>query len=542
MKKIFVLLVALLFCALVLGGCAGKTSASPSNTTPPPYAATTSVPVPKTSVSPATQTALTPQSGGTLREGEAVFPSAGVGWQAEVRPFMSTPLVPPFFDALITGDDKGNFSPNLATKWDIASDLSSITMTIRQGVKFHDGSDLNSAVVKWNLDQLINAKISDYASCSSAEVIDPYTVKLNVKSYNNTLIDTLASTYIVSKATYDAHGGGKEAIEWMRWNPVGTGPFKFASYTPNVSIKGVKFNDYWQKGKPYLDAIEIYYISDPMTKSASFQAGELDVIDQSLSRVEYELQQKGFEVIKNYCLIFTLAPDNKNSDSPLSNLKVRQAIDYAIDRDSLVKNLGYGFWKTTYQNAVPGSSSYINDLPARAYNPEKAKQLLAEAGFTSGFKLSLIANTSVVDSNLMTAIQGFLSKVNINAELNMVDAGAYTTFNQKGWTNGLIASGNRMDTNVHRNLAMGWIQNSNTNFSVLKTNEFQGLYDASVTAKNFDPVLMQKIVRYISDNAMFFPLLCQSQGVVQKPFVHDTGFMTKLNITQWNPANAWISK
>ena len=90
---------------------------------------------------------------------------------------------------------------------------------------------------------------------SSSEVIDDYTVKVNLNTYINSIMSTIGGTFVVSKAAYDAHGGGKDAETWMRSNPVGTGPFKLDSFKPTVSLRGVRNENYWQPGKPYLDAI-----------------------------------------------------------------------------------------------------------------------------------------------------------------------------------------------------------------------------------------------------------------------------------------------
>ncbi|MFC1864125.1 ABC transporter substrate-binding protein, partial [Thermodesulfobacteriota bacterium] len=92
---------------------------------------------------------------------------------------------------------------------------------------------------------MINAKIGDYAYAKSVDILDEYTIKVNLSTYTNGILTTMGGTNMASKAAYDAHGGGKDASEWMRWHPVGTGPFKMVSFEPNVSIRGERFDDYW---------------------------------------------------------------------------------------------------------------------------------------------------------------------------------------------------------------------------------------------------------------------------------------------------------
>jgi peptide/nickel transport system substrate-binding protein len=278
-----------------------------------------------------------------------------------------------------------------------------------------------------------------------------------------------------------------------------------------------------------------------MTRAQSFEAGEMDMIGGDLSKVEYDLQGKGYITVKSYAVAMCLIPDSKNPSSPLSNVKVRQAIDYAIDRDAIVKSLGYGFWTSTYQFAAPGSSSY-NDGLTRAFNPDKAKQLLSEAGYPNGFKITLYGSTATTNRDFAVALQGYLSKVGINMELNIMDHGTYTQIRNTGWTNGFIVGGMAFDGNMNYALNANFTQNTAANPSLLKPDEFQSLYNSAAAAKEFDPALTKKVTKYIFDNAMFLPVYCISRGQVMQPYVHDTGFYTSHNFAPWEPANTWLSK
>jgi peptide/nickel transport system substrate-binding protein len=362
---------------------------------------------------------------------EVMMPRAGIGWVADPSGFAPGPFGFMFFDTLLWADNKGAIKPNLVTKWEVAPDLKSITLTLGQGIKFHDGSELNATVLKWNLDQLINNKIADYIFATSVDMVDNYTVRVNLKSYSNAILTTMGSTPIMSKAAYDAKGGGKAAEDWLRDNPVGTGPFKFVSYKPNVLIQGAKFNDYWQKGKPYLDGIDYYYIPDVMTKSATLQSGEMDVIAGDLTKAEYDLLQKGFQVTKDYISIACFVPDSKNPNSPFANVKVRQAIEYAINRPELAALIGYGKYVPLTYLAAPGSLADPGGDP-HAFNVQKAKDLLKEAGYPSGFKTQLL--TIQRDAVTAAAIQGYLKAVGIDCTLDMADTSRY--YNQIWTTTG----------------------------------------------------------------------------------------------------------
>jgi peptide/nickel transport system substrate-binding protein len=518
MKKLFIFLSVLLIIALFVSGCTSS-------------GATTS-----------STKAGTPKYGGTLIIADSNGPRTSIGWMADATGFFSGVYTNIFFDSFLLCDNNGVIKPNLCTKYDISSDLKTVTLTLRQGVKFHDGSDWNATVAKWNLDQIIAAKIGDYINVNSVDIVDNYTIKLNTNKYTNTLLVYIASTFAISKQAFDSHGSGKDAIEWMRWNPVGTGPFKFVSYTPNVSIKGTRFDDYWG-GKPYLDNIEFDIITDQMTRAQTLQARQVDIAGGDISKVEYDLTQKGYAIVKGYTGTGGLVPDSKNADSPLSNLKVRQAIDYAINRTELCNSLGYGFWAPTEQFAMPGTSTFNSAIPNNNYDVNKAKQLLADAGYANGFKLTLNGSVVLTNKDLATAVQGYLSKIGIQLEVNLMDHAAYTQLANTGWKNGFAAGAKALDGAMNYALNLNWSQTTISNASMAKPDAFQELLNNALASKNFDPSLTQKVTKYMYDNEMYIPIYCTSRGEVMQSYVHgDNGFYTLHNWGSWTPAKVWLDK
>ncbi|OGO32055.1 MAG: hypothetical protein A2Z29_08965 [Chloroflexi bacterium RBG_16_56_11] len=524
MKNILALLCVGILLGLAVAGC-GEPSPTPAP-----------APAPAPSPAPATSP-QTPKSGGTFRYINPRGPANTIGWLAEPGPPLGL-YACTMMEGLVDVDYKGTVKPKLATAWTIAPDLTSITFTLRLGVKFHDGTDFNAAVAKWNYDQFLAAKLANVKDVSSVDVIDNNTIKINLKKYSNTLLSTLTSTYMVSKAAFD-----KVGKDGLRWNPVGTGPFKFVSFERDVVLKVARFPDYWQKGKPYLDAIEAHFIIDPLTASAAFEAGEADAIGGDVAKVLYDLGQKGNQVLKSYTGAITLIPDSKNPDSVWSNLKVRQAVDYAIDRDAIVKARGFGLWTTTYEFAPPDASAYIKDLPARTYNPEKAKQLLAEAGYPNGFTTKIIGDSSTTDKEATVAVQGFLSKVGIEAQLDWVDFAGFVQYVMGGWKDAILACANGFSAaNLNQGIDFVWSQTAAFFPSVLKTDQLQTLLNESMGAKDYDPALVQKVLRYMHDEVMFLPLYCITRGHAVKPYVHDTGFYTQQSWAVFTPADTWLSK
>jgi ABC-type transport system substrate-binding protein len=395
-----------------------------------------------------------------------------------------------------------------------------------------------TSMPKWNLDEAIQGKVGYCSEFLSVEKVDDYTIRINVSNYDNTMLNTLACAFMMSKAAYEKNGK-----DWMLWHPVGTGPFKFVSYELNTVIKGVKFDDYWQEGKPYLDAIEMHSIADPMTRSAAFEAGEVDaVICLTLAKTEHDLQQKGYDVITSTMGFIGLLPDSKNSESPFADIKVRQALEYAIDRDAIVKACTWGFGVPTYQFAPPDAPYYITDLPARTYDPDKARQLLAEADYADGFKVKIIAFTGGIPQDVLVAVQGFLSKVGIEVELNIGDVATFMGYVYQGWENGLCAIPLSLQANANVSLRDLVVQNSVMLVSTLRPAELEKLFLASAAAREYDPALVQKVIQFIFDEAMFMPLYGVPGGTVVHPNVHDTGFGSWQSSSGWEPADLWLSK
>jgi peptide/nickel transport system substrate-binding protein len=544
MKKFLVPLVILLTLSFLLTACGTKTP-STTSTTQATTPAVTTQPVVQTTTTATTSTppaAPTPKYGGTFKFVDPRAPSTTIGWFAEAGA-QGGMWSYPTYESFMECDVNNQLTPALATKWEVASDLKSITLTLRKGVKFHDGSDFNATVAKWNLEQMMALKSStDYTNMSSIDIVDEYTIKINLIKYQNSMLNTLGAIMIVSKDAFDK--GGKEGL---RWNPVGTGPFKFVSFQRDVVIKFAKFNDYWRKDAkgnalPYLDAVEMYFVADPVTMSAAFEAGDFYAMGGDLSSVHYDLQQKGYPIVSAFTGAYTLTPDSKNADSPWSNLKVRQAADYAIDRDALVKARGFGFWKSIYQFANPGTPSYINDLTNRSFNLDKAKQLMADAGYPNGFQTKIFADVASSDRDAITAVQNMLSKIGIQGELQILDFASYGNYRTKGWNNGILAGMTGFMANMNSAMGMYWAQTANFYPSVTKSDELQAMHLASLASKDFDPALEQKVIRYIYDNALTLPLWAGVRGDVTKTFVKDSGFYSLQSWPGWKPYNTWLDK
>lgn len=238
----------------------------------------------------------------------------------------------------------------------------------------------------------------------------------------------------------------KNGLDSARVSPVGTGPFKLVSFQRDVSKVFEKWDGYWQEGKPYLDKIEINIIADPTVQLASLLSHENDIL-MGLNPTDARTLKNNpdfviVEAPRAFGAVNSLAGDSVNPDSPFSNLKVRQAVSYAINRQDIVNYVFYGWADVADGANDPDCWSYNPNVVGYPYDPEKAKTLLAEAGYPDGFDTTIWLRSEKSSRDMCTAIQSNLADVDIRADLQILEAGQYgQMFFGTGWTNGMFQAG-----------------------------------------------------------------------------------------------------
>jgi len=431
MKRLCVVLSILLVCALIFVGCPN----GEETTTPPPPDETTTPPPDETTTPPPSG----PQYGGTLRvilsgEATSMFPPEQIG----PEDFYATA---PAIELMLYMDTEGMYHPFLAESYEEDPDNLASYFYLREGIKFQDGTDFNAEAVKWNIEQLRDSPYTgpSFATVSSVEAVDEYTVKVNFSEWDNLFEGSMAYFGIVSPTAYEEHG-----IDWMRLNPVGTGPFELVSYQRDQYKLYERWDGYWQEGKPYLDRIEINIIADPMVQLASFLAGENDILTQLNPTDAFNIKDNpGMDVVISPTEGFTygLISDSSNPDSPFSDLLVRQAMSYAIDRQAIADSVFSGFGEVTYQTNGSANWSYNPDLAGYPYDPDKAMELLEEAGYGEGFSTVIWYKSEQLCTDLYTVIQADLAAVGITADLQPLSAGAYgEMYYAGGWIGGVFGA------------------------------------------------------------------------------------------------------
>ncbi len=532
-KKLPVFLGLIIIFSLVLVACGEKaapTTTAPAVTTSKAPAAATTAPAPTTAApKPTTTSPDAAKYGGVYIYPLTVAPARPIGYPSEASGDSYT-MASPSNESLISIDMAGNIIPVLAVSWDISPDGKSMILGLRKGIKFHDGSNFNAAVAKWNLDLQIQAKKTQ--TWTSVDIIDDYTIRINVSAYKNTMLTDLASglTQMVSKDYVDKNG-----VEAARWRPVGTGPFLFDSYDRDSKLTYKRNPNYWQPGKPYLDGIQYVVLSDPTVRKLAFQKGDIHEITSAGLEAQ-ELQKAGYKIYTQPGGTFALIPDSKNNESPWSNINVRLAASYSLDREALNTALGYGFTKPAYQIYPSYEQTALPKLDKHIYNPEKSKQLLRDAGYPNGFKTSMWVFSRVVPGNYPTALASMLRAVNINIEVETTTAAKYDELRYSGWKNGLM---NHALLNYSNFSGMGTYWTGLQFPSVKLPAGYNEGADAMAVTKEPQKELIQAVVRLIYDNVMVVPYLEETKICFLGKGVHNDEKET-LNLTGMPVNNAWL--
>lgn len=328
-------------------------------------------------------------------------------------------------EGLVGLDPELHVVPELATSWSINADATEFTFTLRQGVSFQDGTAFNADAVKayfdWALDKNNKSAAraqSLYSDVTSLDVLGPYQIRFTLASSNAAFMSNIAlyNGRILSPAAIEKYGAD------VGRHPVGTGPFTFVSWQEGQKIT-VEANDAYWGAKPKVQRIEFLEVTNAATRVAMLQSGEADFIEslpaQLVDSVNASSDLEAVISKSTYARIFPLNTHFK----PFSDVRVRQALNYAIDKKQLIQVAvqGYGtVMDSPIPQTVPG---YVAQTPY-SYDPEKAKQLLAEAGYPDGFSFTVLTFNSTEFKTAGQVIQSMLAKVGVKAELNATERGA----------------------------------------------------------------------------------------------------------------------
>lgn len=410
-KKALSLILAAAMTAGCLAGCGGSSSAPAENTTAAGVQADASASEKKDSIVIVTASDVLSMDPYRYDEGP------------------TNQVMLHMYEGLVAQAADMSFVPCLAESWELADDGLTWTFHLRQGVKFHDGDVMDSADVVASINTAANpdspSAFSSYTSTfESVEAIDENTVVIKTSTPNPLMMFNIAQVYILKKENVE----GKTEEE-IAANVCGTGRYKFVEQVKEDHIDMVANEDYWGE-VPEIKKVRFRPITNEATRTATMLTGEVDFMsDISVRDIDRIDATEGMSILKRqgsreiYLNLDSredspLFPGQKN---PMSDVRVREAMYIAIDEATIIKNImnGCAFELNSF---IPEGYVGYTEVTRPAYDPERAKQLLAEAGYPDGFEVTLDASNDryMNDAQIAQAVAGYLEKIGIKVNLNLM--------------------------------------------------------------------------------------------------------------------------
>ncbi|MFN8534126.1 MAG: ABC transporter substrate-binding protein [Dehalococcoidia bacterium] len=329
------------------------------------------------------------------------------------------------FEALVAQDDKGKVLPELASAWRNV-DASTWTFTLAPGRTFHDGSPVTAQDVKFSFDRAMNPDLKlgtlvRVGTFDKAEIVDPQTIRIVTKGPDPLLLKRVALVAILSKAQVDKPDGTAA----LGMKPIGTGPFMLKEFVPNDKLILLRNPNHPRPAGPA--EVSIRAVPEASARVVGLRTGELDLIQTINIDQATELKNGGFNIV-NFnqgqsigAFLFTT-----NEGRPTQNKLVRQALNYAINKEQIAKDIYKGLTVATGQVVQTDTFGYNPKIKPYPYDPAKAKQLLAQAGYPNGFRLKMDVTTNVSDAQtIFLFVQSQWREIGLNPEMEVSSDSAF---------------------------------------------------------------------------------------------------------------------
>ena len=415
------------------------------------------------------------------------------------------------FDSLVYSDVDGTIKPALAESWETVSDTE-YRFKLREGVKFHNGYDLTAEDVVFSLERQMNSpKVKTFVSAiESVTADDEYTVTVKTKQPYAPLLYNLSlpqSSIVCSKHFDELTAAGRKYSE----QPVGTGPMVFSSWLPNDNFTVTAFDEYWGE-KPKATRISVRVIPESSSRTIALETGEIDIVE-SVPAVDIPrvMENKGLKTVTQTSTSVTYASFNTRK-APLDNVKVRQALSCAVDKQAIIDVICEGYAQQVNTIYPPAMPSYDESIDLYPYDIERAKQLLTEAGYPDGFTIE-IATSGDERNRIAQLLQSDFSKIGVNLEITLLEWGAYLDYiggtgHQMyivGWSSGMEPAGST--TPLFHSESVG----PTGNRSWYQNEELDALIDEGKSTMNMDERLgiYKEIQRIVMEDAVWIPLFAR---------------------------------
>lgn len=323
----------------------------------------------------------------------------------------------------------GEYEPELAKSWDIAEDGSSYTFYLQEGVKWHDGSPFTAKDVKYTVERALELGTGNYPGVAGAEIIDDYTVKIVMTAPDSVFMD--------KQWTGDCCVVKDGTDEELTLTPIGTGPFKFKEWVSGDHITLEAFDGYWRE-QPGTKTVTYRIMPEANARLLALQAGDVDIAMIDATNVAQVTSDANLQVLSATSNVVHYLGFNCTR-APFDNELVREAISYAIDKDSIVTAQLEGQGVAAHSFVGRGMNGYYDSFEYATYDPAKAKELLAQAGYPNGFECSLVHNVSGwgLASQL---VQANLADIGITVKIEPMESAAYSDYTKNGNADMFIGS------------------------------------------------------------------------------------------------------
>ena len=336
------------------------------------------------------------------------------------------------YETLVGLDPNGRVLPKLAESWEMQENPPQIRFKLRRNVKFHNGEPFTAESVKYTLESFTapdskSPKKPFLAQIAGVDVVDPYTAVVKMKSFNRDLLRTLSLFPVIMPAK-----ASKELGEKMATTIIGTGPYKFVEYRSGEKLVATANPDYWGK-KPRIPKITFRVIPEHGTRLVALESGEAMMINNvPIDQIGRLAKSPNIDILSAptaRIVVVGLRMDRK----PLDDVRVRHALNYAINKEELIKMILGGRAQIANSPLPPMCFGADPTMKPWPYDPAKAKELLAQAGYPNGFKLKFGTTVGryLQDKQVAEAITGYLERVGIKAELETPEIATYISETMK---------------------------------------------------------------------------------------------------------------
>ena len=408
------------------------------------------------------------------------------------------------YETLVWVDDEGNTVPVLAEFWESNSEGNEYTIKIREGVKFHNGEELKASDVAFVLTKAAESPAlkSNLGTFQKAEAVDDYTVKITLEAPFAPLIPFLANIKIFNEKFYNEHNGDLRTVE------CGTGPYKLVDVDMDTEMNLTAFEDYWQ-GPPAIKDIKFTVITDETTAAVAYMAGEVDFISTAASQyLEISAQPDlySFEAVptKHTALFYF-----NTERAPFDNKLVRKALQHAVDRDTMIQVAFEGFASPAYLQGDESCFGVDYDrVVMYDYDLDKAKELLAEAGYPNGLDLGSLVTTEGYFEKCAVVFQSSLAEIGCTMEVEVMENTALTATTLAGDYD-MMAGGQSFSTDfayAAKQYCSEYI--GSNNYSRLRNDRVDELF--AEAERETDPDTRKELygeaIEIITDEATMIPL------------------------------------